>query len=368
MAFWQRRKNGYVYVYRSINGKQTPLPRKQIKHLDHQPDDVIEHFVQSLEIPKPKPISHDLLSKRLDEFCKYELDRGLNPASVTLKRNALNFHVFPFFLSQEPPMPDPNQWVYKCNKLLDYLNEQKVSHRSIQRCNTSLTTFWNWLADEGLVDNNVKLRLRKPRVTTSETPLKFHLTPEQVIEWSKTASRDFALIGLCGYFFSLRTQEMLALTKSDFIAGSKASILECGKVMKQNGLYDKFAVNITKQNQKSTKNTRAKPKSGSKGTVACFNAEAAKMIVSILNESEPDKLLIPYSVDYNLKRWSENGIPGVTMKDLRRASLYWLGTYAGMGVIELKNHARHSNVETTMLYCRRATEVVEAQDEYDLDS
>ena len=52
------------------------------------------------------------------------------------------------------------------------------------------------------------------------------------------------------------------------------------------------------------------------------------------------------------------GYPGMTLKDLRRASLYWLGHYSSVDLVALKNHARHRNVETTSLYTRRPLEDV----------
>ncbi len=56
------------------------------------------------------------------------------------------------------------------------------------------------------------------------------------------------------------------------------------------------------------------------------------------------------------KMWKKAGINKITLKDLRRASLYWLGHYSELNFVDLKNHARHSQPSTTPLYVRRPEE------------
>ncbi len=56
------------------------------------------------------------------------------------------------------------------------------------------------------------------------------------------------------------------------------------------------------------------------------------------------------------------------MKDLRRASIYWLGHHTNIGIIELKSHARHKRVDTTALYLRRPEEQIDELDALDLDA
>lgn len=221
------------------------------------------------------------------------------------------------------------------------------------------------------MDANVILRLRRPRVEAKQTPLQFTITPEQVIDYAAKAPPDFAFIALAWFFFSLRTQEVLALTRADFRAGSRASELECAKVIRRAALYDRLAVHVTKQNAKSTKDQRAEPKANSKGWVACFDRAAAERLVALvknLAEVAGDGPLVAFSVDYNLHRWARDGIAGITMKDLRRASLYWLGHHTNLGLVELKSHARHTRVDTTALYLRRPEEMVEGLDDLDLEA
>ena len=56
------------------------------------------------------------------------------------------------------------------------------------------------------------------------------------------------------------------------------------------------------------------------------------------------------------------------MKDLRRASLYWLGHHTQLGLIELKSHARHSKSDTTLLYLRRPNEELDEVDDLNLEA
>jgi integrase len=373
MAHWGRLKDGRVRIYMRVDGKQTSLPRDKVKHLDAQPDDVVQRYFDSLfpKQPVANPLFDEDLSKLVDQFGKYHLHTDKkNPSTVERKEAALLNHIIPFFLSQDPPMKDPNGWPFRSAKLLEHLQNKGITDGEIIKFNVALNSFWKWLSDEGLVQT-VALKLRRPVVETESTPLKFTLVPEDVLAFARNAEPWCAFIALTGYFFSLRPQEILALTRTDFRAGSSCNELECSKVMKKAGLFDRLTVNISKQNSKTLKSATAKPKANSKGWVACFNADAAKLLVVLikeLGEKAKDAPLVTFCVDYNLKRWREEGIPDVTMKDLRRASLYWLGHYSELGIVQIKNHARHSQIKTTELYLRRPDEVAAIFDDLDLNA
>ncbi len=60
--------------------------------------------------------------------------------------------------------------------------------------------------------------------------------------------------------------------------------------------------------------------------------------------------------------WNKFGIKGVNVKDRRRASFYYLGHYSNLTPLQLMKHARHREVETTMLYCRRPDEILDLDD------
>jgi hypothetical protein len=170
------------------------------------------------------------------------------------------------------------------------------------------------------------------------------------------------LIALCGYFFSLRTFEVFGLLRKDFRAGSKASELEAAKVFEKAKLFNKLAVNIDKQRGRDGNLTKPKTKY-SEQVVCCFDEHAAKHLVGLIKDLKLDDFIIPqWLPEYNIKLWKTLGIPGITIKDLRRASLYWLGHNTELTPVQLKNHARHSDINTTLLYCRRPKDKPDSDD------
>lgn len=373
--YWQRRSNNRVYIYGWSNGRQHALPRDASRHLDALSDEEVDAYVRTHWPTPPRQrtvrrTSHPTLDRYVEGFLAHAADKGLNPATVSMKRLALVDHVLPYFLGHEPPFVDPNDWPQRSAKLLEHLKAKGVSAHEILRCNTSLSGLWGWLQDEGIVPAWTTVRLRRPRMVAAPTPLKYTLRPETVVEFAAKAEPEIAFMALAGFFFSLRTQELFGLTRADFRGGSHVEVLECAKVMRKAGLYDRLVVHITKQYAKSTGDRAAPPKNHSKGWVACFNEAAARQLVALvaqLAETRGSGTLVRFTPDYNLARWGRSGIRGVTLKDLRRASIYWLGHHTSMDLIELRSHARHRKVETTALYLRRPEEFLDELDALDLD-
>ena len=368
--FWQKRKDGRVYVFEMVGGKQRAIPRARIKHLDGQPDFVIQNYVDSMS-PRVAPV---LLSDSLTALLERQLDRRqrLNPNPVTIERakSVMLRFVFPYFLSHTPPLTDPNTWGPVAAGLIDYLEAKKVSPDNIIKCNAALRGFWKWARESGIVVSPAELTLLPPLKQKNPTPLKFNLMPSQVLSFARSADPEMAFLALTGFFFSLRTQETLALTGNEFKAGSVASELECCRVMLRHGLYSKFAVLVSKQYSKGSGDKKAAPNADSKGWVACFNEDAARLLVELLKQlpKHGNEPLSNYHVGHALYRWRHSGIPGVTLKDLRRASLYWLGHHTDFGLIELKSHARHEHSQTTELYLRRPEDLTIDAGDLDLEA
>lgn len=376
MAIWYRTKTGHVRVqkYDSVLKKNVVLPRAQIKHLDSQTDHTIQYYVDQLD---PKPIlkfQDDQLSHHVDRWCEYLKTRGLNPSTIAIRRNSIMKVVIPFYLQQDPPIKDPTHWASKSTQILAHCIESGIGPADIAHHNTATKHFWKWLREEQIIPPSLPdLHLRSAPNPPNPTPLKFTLTPERVLSYAQAAQTpQLSFLALAGFFFSLRPQETMALTRMDFKGGSGCMELECAKVMAKHNLYSKLAVNISKQNSRSLKDKRATPKANSRGWVACFDERAAKLMVELVKKlasSEAlDEPLVKWNVDYSFKTWSKLGIPGITLKDLRRASLYWLGHYSGLNLIEIKNHARHAQAKTTELYLRRPEEAPQELDDLDLEA
>lgn len=372
MAFWNRQK-GRVYVYSYVDGKQKALSRDKVRHLDGQPDHNVQTWVQNYteQFEKKKynldtHLADKKLSNLAEQFCEFLESRGRAPETVWIHRHNLTSFILPFFLIQEPPLTNPDSWPSKSIRLLEYLQSKNLTPNYISKVNVSLRQFWKWMQEEGFITAPYELRLRNPVIKTISTPLEYALTPDDVYDYvSKTENEELRFLALVGYFFSLRTFETWGLKRRDFRAGNLASQLECATIMQKHGLYNKFTVNISKQRRRDGE--YKEPKSESKGWVACFNEKAAQQIVAIIKDKEPDEPILKFKGDWYMKLWAKEGIPNITLKDLRRASIYWLGHHTSFELIPLRNHARHKRAETTLLYLRRPEEALDNDIELNLE-
>lgn len=357
-----------VVVYLFKDGKQVPLPRAVTKHLDRANDTEIEDWMRWYAAVHAVPVRRvnvDLgsLEKLLDGFLRSLRLRGRYKTTVNLYEYFLRL-ALPLFKDH----PDPNSWYMLGGKLTTYLAEQGLTPSQHSRTNQAFKVFYSWLQGQGTVQHRHGLILDKIDLGRQDTPLKYTLTPEDVLAWAVTSdSPELRFVALAGFFFSLRTGEVFGAQKSNFIAGSRASMFEDARTLARCGLYSKLVINI--QSCRRPSGEAYKPSKRKKGgIVACFDERAAKAIITILKVSEPGYVIAEKLPDYWAKRWAKEGIPGVTIKDLRRASLYWLGHYTSIPFAGLRNHARHTQHDTTLLYTRRPEEEFEHSDELDLEA
>jgi integrase len=360
MAYWQRR-SGKVRVlsYDPKTKKTAALPRVQSEHLDDLPDTDLDDWVRrwsglklvTSKNPKQTPVREPNILAQLERYLAYlEQNEGKHPTTRDGHRRFLADYALPYFVNRCECLTVA-EFSKHSKGLTDWLSKEvKTSPKQIKRVNQSLAKFWRWAVEESL--GSGELVLRRLPVERRQTPLQFTLKPSEVIGWS-TRRADVHLFGLIAYFFSLRPQEVMALEKRDFATGSKALSFECSKAMVNSGLDGCLVVNIVKQNSKVVGITE--PKSSSRGVVACFSSEARIIIQRALDQREPGRLF-PLSIDHYYHLWARWGIPGITLKDLRRASIYWLAHYSSLSLPALRNHARHSSIETTGLYTRRPEE------------
>lgn len=244
-------------------------------------------------------------------------------------------------------------------RLNDYFkNQLKLPPSRIRNIQMSLRMFWRWLEEEGQVEG--RLVLRKSLVPKSSTPLRRLASPEEFLAW-RSEREDLRLLGLFVYFFSLRPQEAFSLTRKHFLAGERAAQMESSRAMREADLYDRFVVKI--EQQRSRKIGLAAPKAGSTGVVSCFNEKAAREIIALLASKKPGEPLFPFGNDWYYQTWRRFGYPELTLKDCRRASLYWLGHYSKLDIVAIRNHARHADISTTSLYTRRPSDSFEDYDE-----
>ena len=392
MAYWAPKDGRYVFVYTYAGGRRKQVkPRSQYAHLDafladpamhHNIDVWVAQWAAQHEKVAVTPahilFSDDRLNRQIDDFEAYlknreKLDSHAKYASLVRR------YAVPFFLSRPTPLKDPNAWPGVSAQLLDYLESEGKNPPLIREINNALRRFWTWLCEEHLVANKTPLLLCAPVSEDGdegETPLPHTVDPADVLKfvrnltqppaWGKRKDPPFdaravKLMALLGYFFSLRPQEVFALTGADFIAGKAAAALAPCKAMADLKLFSRFAVNV--QRQRTAKGKLKSPKAHSKGWVATFDREAAELLVELLNASED--LSAPLFALPNRQlyvHWAKatqgKSLAAIDLKDLRRASLYHLGhhtPFQGSPILLMK-HARHKELETTMLYLRRPEE------------
>lgn len=381
MAFWTRKPNRqgvpkYVVVYTMQDGKQSQIPRKRTKHLDTMEDFQIDHWVdqytRQYERPKIHPDSLHFSDSRLagyiHSFVQYRIvRRGRHAGTEEHMGRMMIQWVFPFFLQQNPPATDPNTWPGCSIRLLEYWESKQIALHT-QRCmNTFLRKFWKWMTEENIIHTDIPLRLRTPVIAQQPTLLKLVVRPEDVLEYAQSpVVPELRILALLGYFCSLRPQESYGADRKDFRAGSGVTELECGKAMAKLGLWNRLAIKVDRQRDPRGKVTKPKTQI-SRGWVCCFDAQAAALLVGLIKERQ-GRIIDSYTPDYWTKRWRREGIKGVTLKDLRRASLYWLGHYTEMQALQLRRHARHSRFETTLLYLRTPEETLPEIDDLDMDA
>ena len=336
-----KRRKGRVYVYYYSQGVRRALPRRETYHLDNAMDEEIERFLIAKsaiqKARKHRPDAQQVpaeLEPLIEQFVAHMRDNRsrrhftLAQYEGYLRRAGLLFG-WPL-----------DKWPLKSPNFPQLCRSFGYSRAAMFKMRQNILVFWYWLRDMGYVTG--ELYIPQMSVSNKTTPLKHTLSPDQVL--ALPLKGDLRYLALLCYFFSIRPQEAIAIVPGDFAAGSAVAELECCRVFKKAGLFHKLAVRIEKQRHG---HEVYDPKSDSIGWVACFNQDAAKEIVKLAQTVK-----FEFRMDSYQRRWLKQQL-GFTLKDLRRASLYWLGHHTKLNVVELRNHARHANLDTTSLYVRR---------------
>tara|TARA_R110000868_G_scaffold81642_1_gene230884 strand:- start:102 stop:1160 length:1059 start_codon:yes stop_codon:yes gene_type:complete len=336
-----KRRKGRVYVYYYSEGLRKALPRRQTYHLDNATDDEIERFLTATTALQ-KARKHRPDARQVPPELEPLIEQFLTHLRDNLDRQPPTLRQYEGYLSRAGllfgwPL---DKWPLKSPNFPQLCRAMGYPRAAMFKMRQNILVFWYWLRDLGYVTGD--LRIPKLKVSNKTTPLKHLLSPDDIL--GLPLKGDLRYLALLCYFCSLRPQEAVALTPTDFAAGSNVSGLECVRVFKNAGLYHKLAVRVERQRHDSKPRS---PKADSIGWVACFDARAAKEIVRLAQT-----VTLAHRMDTYQRRWFRQGL-GFTLKDLRRASLYWLGHHSKLSVVELKNHARHSSLETTSLYVRR---------------
>ena len=363
---WQRDKSGRVIFYYYRDGKQMKVPRSETRWLDNQPEHNIiferERWaaVHLKERQQFKSLTHTDTLALVERFLEFAVSRGKDTTTIANYKLFLTRYTLPFFVQKEG-LTAPADWPKKSIRLLYHLQTFNLSPSSINSITIVMRVFWKWLLEERLTEGSLMLRAA---INNNLTPLNFTVTPQQVLKYSYKTP-EARLLALIGFFFSLRPQELMALRPADFRTGTTAAALECCKAMEAANHFNRFAVNVHRQRKGQTFKS---PKVSSGGWVACFDSQAAREIVGLIKDLDRESLIFPAGSRWIYKTWRRDGYSGLSLKDLRRASIYWLGHYGKLDFTVLKNHARHRDPSTTALYIRRPDEGEVETSAWDLDA
>lgn len=368
MGYHQRKGEAvYVHFHNPETGKNPPLPRSETRHLDGATDEQIKAWIQNYaaingySVQNEEHVIGDRWAKLIAGFMATPEVTTKDEKTQGDYKRYLTQYVLVYFVNKLQ-LNDPYQWTYKSGALTTYLvNERKVSGYVVKKCNVALRMFWDYLIDTGEMHQSISLRLKTVKIPAPETPLERVYKPEDIFNIAKKLEPDLRLMLLCGYFMSIRPQELFALKATTFLAGIRAVEIECSKVMKSAGLYQGLVGYIKEQRTQSGK--IRKPKGGIVAYVACFDKDAAEQIVKLVQVLHNPKEEYLYSMpnDHYFKRWDDYNL-GLTVKDTRRSSLYWLGHNSKLTPVAIKNHARHKKMETTDKYLRRPKETLDTVD------
>lgn len=353
------KKSPRVCVYYWKDDKQVQVPRKLTKHLDGKPEAMIDDWMvwyaatKSIALRVVKREFSSELEKLLGRYEEYLKSRRKHPNTVKghIDRVRLALPVF--------ADADYDGWYLLGGKLEEHLREHVNPHRH-NRINQSFRAFYVWLQQVNEIRHRHGLLLVNRVLDETKTPLQFTLTPADVLAWAKACPvPELKFIALAGFFFSLRTGEVFGARRHDFVAGKAVEVFEDYKVLSKVGQATKLVINI--QNCRANNGKEYKPSARKRGgIVVCTNTEAAQLLIKLINAHEGYVITEDHKPEYWVKTWRKRGIPGITIKDLRRASLYWLGHYTDIPFVGLKNHARHRDPETTALYVRRPEEAFDS--------
>lgn len=360
MAYWNR-ENGKIHIkyYDPDSGKSKRLSRDRCRHLDDLDDKAVESWVRQWadeNIAKSKidliaVYSDDEVASLIKAFLKEkEAVRKIDKSTLQQTERFFRTYILGYFV-KEKGVKDVRGWQFHVTGFTHYLLAQDLSVSFIKKILQTLRQF-----SEYLVRNHVLSASWVPLIPTDKksqsTPLPKEYSPQQIITHLSSVPDDLRLLGLIGYFASLRPAETIALTMEDFFTGEQAvSLCKTQMLLSGQGVGSRLSIHIDKQRDSSDRSKNKPPKTKrSVGYVAVWSKEGAREIASLLSGKEG--ALFPHSRDRYFKQWTKHGLD-ISLHDLRRSSALYLGRTVNIPVQLLQEHMRHTDIKTTMLYMRR---------------
>ena len=95
-------------------------------------------------------LSDELLASYLEKY-KQHLLKYRSKTTALNRASIIRRYVFPFFLSQSPPLKDPQLWTSVSVRLLEHLEKSGLGFSLVREINTGLKGFYKYLIEEGIV-------------------------------------------------------------------------------------------------------------------------------------------------------------------------------------------------------------------------
>jgi integrase len=377
-----RRNSRKVYIYYSDKrtGKLRQVERKLTKHLDGQPPEVAQAWMEQWE--RDNGIVRDRVNRKLlkegdklsglwrqyQDFKVSDSDTERRKKTVEAESFAFERYIVAFFVGQHEKK-DPSQWHPFVPEFHLHLSRLGISASYRATILWVLERFGASLVFTQYMSFPFAVRPPKSKVA-KVTPLKIRKTPEEIIKFARDTKfsnpeklRDkdkaredinWSLAVLLGYFGGFGPGELFALEKSDLLTGDSAE-QACKTLVgfRKHGLGSRLGVIINKTLPPSGDCVPLVKNDYRFGVSNIWNAEAAKLISQMV-KSRPEGRLFPFSYGHLVRRFREivSSKLGATPHDLRRASGLYLGRVVRLELTLLQEHMRHAEIETTMLYTR----------------
>lgn len=350
---WHREPDGRIRLFeRGTKGRK--WPREECRPFDAMTDEQVEAWTQNynaqVHIQAAGVGTSGRLSALIQEWKTHLETKGRHYETVSEKVR----HAYRAGRYFEALTDNIRLWPQHSINLATHLLSEEHSLLETAKTQNDARAFWEWLKKhKRMVSGALDLDQVVGYAVQNQTPLQFTVTPEQVLKFAReTPIFEFKVAVLVAFFAGLRPQEVYALKRDQFYSKDIARNSPSGEVMRSIGLYDGLMVDVRRNRGKRSGDVRD-PKKGSFGLVSVHNKEAAAYLVSLIGKMDPDIVLFKYTNSYYQHDWRKDGYPGLTVRDLRRAGIYWLGHFSQIKLESLKNWARHKKIQTTSLYFRQ---------------
>jgi hypothetical protein len=380
MAFWDRRRNQQVTVYywdRALK-KQRVVPREVTAHLDDLADAEVEQWVAGWESSDGRArvrskaralAASDQVAVLIQGFMEeHEALRDTGHRTRQDLRHCLEHYAVEYFVRQHATKNVRRWWLHTATFPVWLRATYNTLHiDTVKKIIHAVRRFGEYLATHHIIPQPWLIPLPRVRKRPT-TPLLRAVAPEAALAAAAKLEPRWALVVLLGYFASLRPEETYALTKADFVTGTRAKrdAKTHARFAKQ-GLGSGLSVVVAKTKTRDGDTPLAKTHYAY-GVVNVWSVEAAMAVAAAIRDLPDGPLFVE-------RRWpldrQYDGLIKPLLEasayDLRRASGLYLGREIGLEPFLLQDHFRHSVLTTTLLYTRRPLDEQETAETQDFD-